>query len=76
MDEVNISSKFVTGLIGKVITRAIKKKYGEYFADITIKSINLTVDSNTLHVHAEVDGCAKKELLTALLGFRDKEEAK
>lgn len=56
MDELklNLSSKFMRGIVTKLIAKAIYKKTG-YKIDVELNSINVEVVDGTAHIHADVD---------------------
>lgn len=56
MDELklNLSSKFMRGIVTKLIAKAIYKKTG-YKIDVELNSINVEVINGKAHIHADVD---------------------
>ena len=56
MDELklNLSSKFMKGIVTKLIAKAIYKKTG-YKIDVELNSINVEVIDGKTHIHANVD---------------------
>lgn len=56
MDELklNLSSKFMRGIVTKLIAKAIYKKTG-YKIDVELNSINVEVVDGKAHIHADVD---------------------
>lgn len=66
MDEMRISSKFMTKLVGKLVRRAVKKKTG-YEVDIQLNEMTATVTDGTAHVHMSVDAELSKEELIKIL---------
>lgn len=56
MDELklNLSSKFMKGIVTKLIAKAIYKKTG-YKIDVELNSINVEVIDGKAHIHADVD---------------------
>lgn len=56
MDEMklNISSKFMRNIVGKLITKMVKKKLG-YRIDVDLNELNIEVINETAHVHANID---------------------
>mgnify|MGYP006959313856 FL=1 len=56
MDELklNLSSKFMRGIVTKLIAKAIYKKTG-YKIDVELNSINVEVIDGKAHIHADVD---------------------
>lgn len=67
MDEMKITSPFLTGIISKVIKKTIRKKSG-YDIDIQIESFNVKFDNDgNATVHLSADGNLKKEELLNIL---------
>ena len=56
MDEMklSLSTKFMRGILAKLITRKIKKKYG-YKIDIYFSEIDLDMIDGQTHLHVNVD---------------------
>ena len=56
MDELklNLSSKFMKGIVTKLIAKAIYKKTG-YKIDVELNSRNVEVIDGKAHIHADVD---------------------
>ena len=56
MDELklNLSSKFMKGIVTKLIAKAIYKKTG-YKIDVELNSINVEIIDGKAHIHADVD---------------------
>ena len=56
MDELklNLSSKFMRGIVTKLIAKAIYKKTG-YKIEVELNSINVEVINSKAHIHADVD---------------------
>lgn len=56
MDEVklNLSTRFMRGVLAKMLSRAIKKKYG-YKIDIYFSEIKLDMLDGETHAHLNVD---------------------
>ena len=56
MDELklNLSSKFMRGIVTKLIAKAIYKKTG-YKIEVELNSINVEVINGKAHIHADVD---------------------
>ncbi len=59
MDEVNITTKFTKGLIGNILRRIIKKKFG-YDTVVQLNEFNTTI-GDTVHVHLSIDAEMSKE---------------
>ena len=56
MDEMklSLSTKFMRGMLAKLISKLIKKKYG-YKVEIHISEIDLDMMDGQTHIHANVD---------------------
>lgn len=56
MDELKLilSTKFMKGIVTKIIAKAIKKKLG-YDIDIQINKIAIEAIDGKIHLHADVD---------------------
>lgn len=70
MDEMKITSKFLTGAISKLSERAIKKKLG-CDIDIRLNSIIVTSENGKTHAHLDLDCGAEKETLAKILKYAD-----
>lgn len=66
MDEMKLESKFTTGLVSKIVKRAIRKKLG-YDVDIQLNGFRTTVIDEKTHVHLDVDLDLNKDELNKLL---------
>lgn len=57
MDELklSLSTKFMTGIIAKLITKTLAKKLG-YKIDIRINKLKIETKDGKIHLHADVDG--------------------
>lgn len=66
MDEMNIVSKFTTGIVSKVVKVMLKKKLG-CDIDIWLKEMKVTVTDGNTHVHLDVDAELSKDELKKLL---------
>ena len=55
MDELKITSKFMTKIISKGIAMAVKKKLG-YNVDIQVHEIRATVNDGKAHVYLNAEG--------------------
>lgn len=62
MDELKLklSTKFMRGIVTKLISKAIFKKYG-YDVDILLNEIELKNVDGKIHLHADVDAEVKNE---------------
>ena len=68
MDELklNLSSKFMRGIVTKLIAKAIYKKTG-YKIGVELNSINVEVINGKAHIHADVDAEIDNEELTKIV---------
>ncbi len=66
MDEMKIESRFMTSIISKLITLAIRKKFG-YDVKLNLNEVNATVIGGKSHVHLDVDAELDKDELTKIL---------
>lgn len=66
MDSMKIESKFMTGVISKLVNVALRKKLG-YDIDIQLNEVNTTVTDGKTHVHLDVDAEVSKEELVKIL---------
>lgn len=57
MDELklNLTTKFMRGILAKFIAKAIRKKLG-CNVDILINQISVTAVDGKVHIHADIDG--------------------
>lgn len=70
MDEMKITSKFLTGIISKLLGRTLRKKLG-YDIDIQLNEIRVTCEDGKTHAHLDLDCTAEKEVLTKILKGAD-----
>ena len=68
MDELklNLSSKFVRGIVTKLIAKAIYKKTGCKI-EVELNSINVEVINGKAHIHADVDAEIDNEELMKIV---------
>ena len=66
MDEMKIGSKFTTGIISKLVSMVIRKKFG-YDVQLKLNEVNATVIDGKTHVHLDVDAELSKEELNKIL---------
>lgn len=66
MDEMKIGSKFTTGIISKLVSMVIRKKFG-YNVQLKLNEVNATVIDGKTHVHLDVDAELSKEELNKIL---------
>lgn len=67
MDEMKIQSKFLTGMISKILERIVKRKFG-CRADIRLNAVNVTfTEDGNAHAHLDVYCSVAKDEFTKLL---------
>lgn len=66
MDEMKIGSKFTTGIISKLVSMVIRKKFG-YDVQLKLNEVTATVNDGKTHVHLDVDAELTKEELNKIL---------
>ena len=64
--KLNLTTKFMKGIITKLISKAIQKKYG-YKIDIVLNEINLEVVNGQAHIHADVDATVDNDELMKIV---------
>ena len=64
--KLSLSTKFMRGMLAKLISKLIKKKYG-YKVDVFISEIDLDMKDGQTHVHANVDLDVNSEEFKKLL---------
>jgi len=67
MDELNLQSKFLKGIIGKIISSAVKKKLGGFDVVVDINSLQVKVDDSKVYISASIDANANKEIIPHLV---------
>lgn len=70
MDEMKIKSKFLTGIISRLLRRTLTKKLGSD-VDLRVNEIGFTCDEGRVHVHLDLDCDAEKEVLAKILKCAD-----
>lgn len=65
MDEMKIESKFMRGLVSKLVRKAVRDKTG-LDVDIQLNGFRTTVIDEKTHVHLDVDLELTKEQLSKL----------
>lgn len=70
MDEMKIKSKFLTGIISKLLRRTLSKKLGGDI-DIRVNEVGFTCDDGKVHVHLDLDCDTKKEVFAKILKCAD-----
>lgn len=63
---MKIGSKFTTGIISKLVSMVIRKKFG-YDMELKLNEVNATVTDGKTHVHLDVDAELSKEELMKIL---------
>ena len=66
MDEMKIGSKFTTSIISKLVSLAIRKKFG-YDIKLSLNEVNAIVVDGKTHVHLDIDADLEKDELTKIL---------
>ena len=68
MDELklNLSSKFMRGIVTKLMAKVIYKKTG-YKIEVELNSINVEVINGKAHIHADVDAEIDNEELMKIV---------
>ena len=63
---MKIGSKFTTGIISKLVSMVIRKKFG-YDVQLKLNEVTATVNDGKMHVHLDVDAELTKEELNKIL---------
>ena len=63
---MKIGSKFTTGIISKLVSMVIRKKFG-YDVQLKLNEVTATVNDGKTHVHLDVDAELTKEELNKIL---------
>ena len=66
MDEMNIGTNFMKGIVSKVINKVLKKKLG-YDVGIKLNDFNVKVTDKKAHVHLNIDAEMSQEELNKIL---------
>lgn len=66
MDEMKIQSKFMTGLVSRIVKKVLRTKLG-CEVDIQLNEFRTTVIDDKTHVHLDLDADLTKEELNKLL---------
>lgn len=66
MDEMRIGSKFITGIISKLLVTVVKQKLG-YNIDLKLNAANATVGDGKAHVHLDIDAEVSNEEIMRIL---------
>lgn len=67
MDEVNIGTKFMQGILIKIIKKVVKEKTGVCPELLVNDPIKMNFDGNTVRIHLNLDAELGKEDLQKLL---------
>lgn len=54
MLKINLSTKFMKGIVAKIIAKTLVKKFG-YQIDIQVNKIEIEAVDGKIHLHADVD---------------------
>ena len=63
---MKIGSKFTTGIISKLASMVIRKKFG-YDVQLKLNEVTATVNDGKTHVHLDVDAELTKEELNKII---------
>lgn len=63
MDEMKITSKFMTGLVSKIVNRALKKNG----TDIDLDIVSILVKNDGIRTNVSIEGSIKTESIPKLL---------
>ena len=66
MDELRVSSKFMRGIITKMVSKMIYKKLG-YKVNIELNGIEVKVIDGMAHLHLDVDAEINKDELMKVI---------
>lgn len=66
MDEMRIGSKFITGIISKLLVTVVKQKLG-YNIDLKLNAVNATVGDGKAYVHLDIDAEVSNEEIMRIL---------
>lgn len=68
MDELkmNLSSKFMRGIVTKIISKAVYKKTG-YKVEIDLNNINVEVINGKAYIHVDADAAIDNEELMKIV---------
>lgn len=68
MDEmkINLTSKFMKGIVTKILAKAIKKQLG-YDVDIELNDISVIAKDGKVHLHADIDAEVTNEQFKELV---------
>lgn len=66
MDTMKISSKFMRGLISKLVKNIIRKKFG-YEVDIQLDELMVTIDEGKAHLRINAEANISKDELIKII---------
>lgn len=66
MDIMKIESKFMTGLVGKIIKKVVSSKLG-YDVDVIINTIQVKIDDDMANAHVDMIARMPKQALSDLV---------
>lgn len=65
---MKIESRFLTGVISKVIRKTLRKKFG-YDVNISLNNVKVTVNDGNANIHIDADAeLEKSEIVKILMG--------
>lgn len=70
--KLKISTKFMKGIIAKIMSRKIYKQFG-YKVDIQLNDIQVDMVDGDIQVHIDVDGKMNKTEFSRLMGKIEEE---
>lgn len=70
--KLKISTKFMKGLIAKIVSKKIYKQFG-YKIDIQLNDIQLDIIDGDVKIHVDVDGKMNKTEFSRLMGKIEEE---
>ena len=76
MDELHITSMFLKGVVGKIISSIVKKKFPGYNVKVEIDGFDLTIDDSTARIVLKATGQADKGIIPHIIGTAMKGEKK
>lgn len=73
MDIMKIKTKFMRGIVAKLISMTVHKKFG-YKIDVNLEDIDIQIDDVNAHVHINVDVDMKVDDLKTFTKFIESED--
>lgn len=67
MDEMNVISKFLTGVISKIMNKVLKKKLG-YEMGFKLNEVRAKIIDGKTHIHLDIDVEMDNEELMKMIG--------